>query len=304
MKRLAVFSILCAGFLPAVHGQSGSAGLVTGMGYQYTPVGVAPGQLITVFLAGSVQGDISATVQGFPAPVLEVIPGSGCASASICSGLTGITIQIPYQMNPGCGYVNPSCNVIALTQLIVTVNGAAGQPIDLMALPDRIHILTACDTVVGGSGTATVGLPCAPLATHADGSLVSAGSPAQAGEELVVYAVGLGLTTPAVSTGKAASTATPTTETFYLDFDFRPNALATQPVLPALGCCVPTHVLPQPVYSGLAPGFTGLYQLNIVVPPAPAGVAPCNGTVQSNLTVSVGGQSSFDGLGICVAPSQ
>jgi uncharacterized protein (TIGR03437 family) len=261
---------------------------------------VAPGQLITVFLAGNAQGDISATVQDLAAPVLEVRPGSGCASASLCSGLTAVTIQIPYELNPGCGFINPVCNVVLLTQLIVTINGVAGAPVDLTPLPDQVHILTACDTVLpGGGGTAPLGgLPCAPLVTHADGSLVTSGSPAQGGEEVVAYAVGLGLTTPAVKTGQPAPTATPASETFYLDFNFRPNALPTEPVQPS------RVTVPVPLYAGLVPGYTGLYQINFVVPPPPVGVAACNGTVQANLTVSVGGQTSFDGAAICVVPSQ
>jgi uncharacterized protein (TIGR03437 family) len=275
------------------------------MGYSYPPVSVAPGQLITVFLAGNVQGAIGATVQNITAPVLEVRPASACPSGTICSNLTGITIQIPYELNPGCGFTNPVCLVVVLTQLIVTVDGVAGAPIELAPQADQVHILTMCDTVVpGGSGSAQFdALPCQPLLTHADGSLVTAGSPAQGGEELVAYAVGLGLTTPAVKTGQAASTATPTSETLALDFDFLTNALATKPTLPDVGpCCAPTPVLPTPLYSGLVPGYVGLYQINFVAPPPPVGVQACSGMVQSNLTVSVGGQSSFDGAGICVAP--
>jgi uncharacterized protein (TIGR03437 family) len=61
-------------------------------------------------------------------------------------------------------------------------------------------------------------------------------------------------------------------------------------------------VRPGPLYSGLVPGYVGLYQINFIVPPPPAGTQSCSGTVQSNLTVSVGGLASFDGAGICVAP--
>jgi len=276
---------------------------IAGMGYLYSPVTVAPGQLITVFLAGTIQGDITATVQGLAAPVLEVRPESSCPADTLCSLLTAITIQIPYELNLGCGFP-PVCNLVLLTQLIVTVNSIAGAPVDLTPLPDRVHILTACDTVVpsGGGSPPFNGLPCAPLVTHADGSLVAQGSPAQFGEELVAYAVGLGLTTPAVSTGQAAATATPAFETFILDFNFRPNALATQPMQPA---AIPA-LLPNlyfPLYSGLVPGYVGLYQINFIVPQPPAGLQACSGNVQSNLTVSVGGLASFDGAGICVAPS-
>jgi uncharacterized protein (TIGR03437 family) len=58
-----------------------------------------------------------------------------------------------------------------------------------------------------------------------------------------------------------------------------------------------------PLYSGLVPGYVGLYQINFIVPQPPAGILSCSGTVQSNLTVSVGGQTSFEGAGICVTPA-
>jgi uncharacterized protein (TIGR03437 family) len=267
---------------------------------------VAPGQLITVFVAGNVQGDIGATVQGLSAPVLGVRPPSGCAAPTICSSVTGVTIQIPYELQPACMFTNPACtfDLVLLTQLIVTANGVAGAPIDVTPLPDQVHILTACDTVVpGGSGTASFDqLPCAHLVTHANGSLVTAGSPAQGGEEVVAYAVGLGLTIPLVKTGQAAATATPTYDAFRLDFNFRPNALATQPMPLLLVPETPQTDIYSPLYSGLVPGYAGLYQINFVVPQPPAGVQACSGAVQSNLTVSVGGQTSFDGAGICVAP--
>src|ERR1039458_8391680 len=155
MRYLAVFAMLCVALPPSAYGQNASANPLTGMGYLYPPVTVAPGQLISVFVAGNVLGDITATVQGLSAPGLEVRPGAGCPSGSLCSGLTAITIQIPYELNLGCGFLSPVCNLVVLTQLIVTVSGVAGAPVDLMPLPDQVHILTACDTVVpGGGGTA------------------------------------------------------------------------------------------------------------------------------------------------------
>jgi uncharacterized protein (TIGR03437 family) len=60
----------------------------------------------------------------------------------------------------------------------------------------------------------------------------------------------------------------------------------------------------MPLYSALTPGFVGLYQINFTLPQPPVGTQACSGTVHSNLTVSVGGQTSFDGAGICVAPPQ
>jgi uncharacterized protein (TIGR03437 family) len=142
------------------------------------------------------------------------------------------------------------------------------------------------------------------LVTHSNGTLVSASSPASAGEALTAWVFGLGQTSPAATTGQAAS-ASPTAETFFLNFNYQVNAL---PAKPYTGD--PDNQPPQPLYAGLAPGFVGLYQVNFVVPPAPpnglpqctgAGAASGTNVAQSNLTVSIGGQSSFDGAGICVA---
>jgi len=300
MKRLIKFAVFCTACSSCAFGQGASANTIVGMGYLYPPVAAAPGQLITVFVAGNAQGTISAAVEGNPAPVMEVRPPSVCPSESICSSVTAITVQIPYDIEPSCVFTNPACNIVVPAQLSVTVNGVAGPPISLSPVADHIHILTACDTVVpSGSGSSPNGLPCAPLVTHANGSMVTPENPAQGGEELVAYAVGLGLTTPAVPTGQAAAAATPTYETFLLDYNFQPNALPAQPIQ--------SFILPvglAPSYSGLAPGYVGLYQVNFSVPQPPASVLPCASKVQSNLTVSVGGQYSFDGAGICVAPSE
>jgi uncharacterized protein (TIGR03437 family) len=121
---------------------------------------------------------------------------------------------------------------------------------------------------------------------------------------LIAYAVGLGVTNPAVATGQAATSATPTVQTFNLDFSFRPNALASMPIPPA---AIPQAGLVPgdlyfPIYSGLVPGYVGLYQFNFAVPPVPVGTPACSGSVLSNLTVSFGGNYSFDGAGVCVAP--
>ncbi len=180
-------------------------------------------------------------------------------------------------------------------------DGVLGE-IFVSPLADEVHILTACDPFMSSALLAQLptGLLCPQIVTHADGSLVSATSPAKAGEELVAYAVGLGQTNPASVTGQLVTKSAPTQTTFTLDFNFHPNALPSRPL--------PTG--PQPIFAGTTPGYVGLYQVNFVVPPVPAGTPPCvdasalplgSNVVQSNLTVSVGGQFSFDGARICVA---
>jgi uncharacterized protein (TIGR03437 family) len=159
-----------------------------------------------------------------------------------------------------------------------------------------VHILTVCDTVLpGGSGYVPGdGLPCQPEVTHANGTLVSEGRPAAVGEELVAYAVGLGATNPAVPAGQPATHPVPTVESFTLDS-----------VTPTIGGTAPNQPV-VPLFTGLVPGYPGLYQINFIVPPLPSGALPCTfgGTpvaVLTNLTVSLVGSASSDNAAICVS---
>jgi uncharacterized protein (TIGR03437 family) len=287
--------LLAATFLAL--GQSAGPNAILGAGYIVpTPVKVAPGQVITLFVSGNLptsSSGIAVTVhQGsdLAAPILHVSPVATCDG---CGAITAITIQIPSTISTGCPPTAPVCPTYLIeTELFVTVNGVAGTPITLNPVNDQVHIVTVCDPVVSGSGIVPFGgFPCQPLVTHGDGTLVSNSSPASVGEELVAYVVGLGLT----------NTAGTTTQQFTLDYNFHSNALPSQPA------GVP-H--PVPLYTGLTPGYPGLYQINFIVPPVQAGSLPCAagisppppiGLVNTNLTVSVGGSASFDGAAICVA---
>jgi uncharacterized protein (TIGR03437 family) len=88
------------------------------------------------------------------------------------------------------------------------------------------------------------------LAEHADGSLISSSSPAQPSEVIVLYAAGLGRTSPDVPSGHIASTATTILYASELQILLNGDPCPSSSIY----------------YAGLAPGFAGLYQINLLLP--------------------------------------
>ncbi len=278
------------------------------------PLAIAPGQFLTLFVKPGViypraYLNISAVLSSgpdMPMPVIQVVPANtGCVSAQ-CPAVLALTVQVPFGIVAIC----PLCATPALSvasSIVVSVNGVPTPAIAVQPLQDQVHFLTACDVIVGGvNSTVPIsgGLPCTPLVTHANGTSVSAQSPAKPGEELVAYATGLGDTNPSPTAGQPVAKSSATLTTFGIDFNFRANVLATKPG--AVGA--PDS---SPLFTGSTQGYIGLYQINFVVPRPPAGLQPCVDfaiapgfaqAAQSNLTVSVGSAYSFDGAGICVTP--
>jgi uncharacterized protein (TIGR03437 family) len=137
--------------------------------------------------------------------------------------------------------------------------------------------------------------------SEADGSAVNASRPAHAGEALTLYAVGLGYTSPPVPNGQGPAEAIAVTG-FTVAFDPRPNA---GPSRPARDTTSPLQVVPA--FSGLIPGFVGLYQINVAIPNVTSDIRACDpsllgASIRTNLTINLVGPASVDGVGICVAP--
>jgi uncharacterized protein (TIGR03437 family) len=82
---------------------------------------------------------------------------------------------------------------------------------------------------------------------HQDGSLVTPASPAQIGEIVSVYMAGLGDVSPGVPDGAAASSSSLSNTNNTITADIGGTAATVN-------------------FAGLAPGFVGLYQVNVVIP--------------------------------------
>jgi uncharacterized protein (TIGR03437 family) len=89
-----------------------------------------------------------------------------------------------------------------------------------------------------------------PVVTRPDGSLVSAENPARLGQIVILWATGLGPTLPSTRPGELPRGAAPLDQK--TPFQVMLN-----------GAPIPTgHIL----YVGVAPGFAGLYQINVLLP--------------------------------------
>jgi uncharacterized protein (TIGR03437 family) len=135
-------------------------------------------------------------------------------------------------------------------QVVVSANGALTAPQTIQLQPATPALAASADGSL--------------IAQHwADNSLVSAASPAKPGEYLVMYLVGMGATDHPPASGAASPS--------------DPLARAVSPPTVTLGGAT------APVlFAGLAPGWVGLYQIDIQVPDVPA-----DGNLL--LTVSQGG---------------
>lgn len=190
-------------------------------------------------LPTSVDG-VSVYVQGILSSLLYVSPGQ-------------INFIIPYELT------------LPTVTVVVARQGLAGPYASNGAPAVQVHLATTAPGFFQWNGNFAI-------AEHANGSLITADSPAQANEVIVLYAAGLGRTSPDLSSGAIPST--PLTILYSSQMQILLNAVP----------CPQTNIY----YAGVAPGFAGLYQINVRLP----GVLPRNPQIQ----VAIGAQTSPPGV--------
>ena len=169
-----------------------------------------------------------------------------------------LAIQIPYEV---AGQATAS--------VVVTVDGQS-------STPRTVFIDTAAPGIFSLSQTGNG--PGAILIANSDTLAVATGSvpgrttrPARRGEIVTIFLTGLGVTSPALATG-SPSTGNPTATPATVTIDGLPATV---------------------LFSGTAPGFVGLNQINVTVPTAArianavAVVVTLNGKISNTVTMAV-----------------
>jgi hypothetical protein len=141
-----------------------------------------------------------------PLPIFAVQQVNNCLPANVSSPdcvVTALTVQIPFDLIMDYGH---SSTIGQTTTVVISDGTDVSKSFVVLFLPQNFHILTTCDTTMANPVQADFLVACSSVVTHGDGTLVSAFKPAQIGEELVMYAFGLGATSSMVAAGVPSPT--------------------------------------------------------------------------------------------------
>jgi uncharacterized protein (TIGR03437 family) len=229
-------------------------------------------------------------LSGETVALLAVSPLNSCAGIIVtvsCTPLAAVTVQIPF----GIRTVSAVSPIPPPATLTISEDGGSSATISVSPMSDQPHIVITCDVNVS---TSAPGSPCVPVVTHGDGSLVTPDHPAHTGEELVLYAFGLGATLPGLAAGGVSpQPAQPVIDTFILTEEAAIQSIPSERQTFA------------PLFAGLTPGFAGLYQVNFLAPapPMPFASGDCTtpGSPNGNVALTLRGESVDQAI-FCVTP--
>lgn len=224
---------------------------LNGSGVYLNPTGILNSASSSLFTAGISPGELI-TLSGSglaPSPAVTSDFGGSLNGVQVLMNGTEaplyyvyptvIAAIVPYEINPG-----------DVVDIQVMNNGKPSNTISTFAQNTQPGVFT---NPPGGLGFA--------ITQHSlDYSLVTTSKPAQIGETIVAYLTGLGPVNPSIADGTPGGSSTLNQST---------NTISA--VIGGVAATVG--------YSGLVPGLTGLYQMNITIP---AGVP--NGNVSLDIT--------------------
>ncbi len=221
---------------------------------------VAPGSLASIFASNFATSQSDATTVPFPPSLGGVTVTFNNVSAPIrdvipAAGL--INVQVPFEMKPGSANVIVSANDAPSSPQAITIVAEAPGVFTIPPGVGNAIVVNLNDGSIAGPTNANIGLTTHPIPR---------GTPA------FFYATGLGAVTPPETDGAADS--------------IIHNANALPKVM--IG-----GISAQVLFAGLAPGFPGVYQVNIIIPAnAPTGngisvqIESADGTVTSAANIA------------------
>ncbi|MGA2270838.1 MAG: metallophosphoesterase [Bryobacteraceae bacterium] len=234
------------------------------------------GQKLTIQAIGTDGKEFDRLVLTQPPPLVpsdSVVNGASFTSSLATGELVSIFGQrLASGTSQASGFPLP----ISLDGSTVTLNGVpmalifaspgqinAALPLDALG-PATVRVTTSAGFAETEIDIADVAPAIFPSAiTHADGTLVSPAAPVTPGETLVIYMTGLGQVDGKIGAGQAAPSS--------------PLLGVLAPVQVQIGATTPI----TPDFAGLAPGFVGVYQVNVAVPQdLPAMVYPLRVSVK------------------------
>jgi len=217
----------------------------------YTPGPFAPASVVTIFGTGLARSAQAATLAADAAQLpIEINYVRVYVSDS--------PVALFYVSDSQINFLMPSDRKAGNVRIRVAREGMTGPEITV-ALVDAAPALFPLD---GGYA----------IATHADGTLLTADSPAHSWDTVVIYLTGLGRTAPNPKPGEIPHYAA--TMITLSDLKLTLDGIAMNPAWIK--------------YAGLTPGMAGLYQINLALPD--------NLGTDPEIRVAVAGQTSLAGL--------
>ncbi|MDE3195416.1 MAG: IPT/TIG domain-containing protein [Acidobacteriota bacterium] len=242
MRKLILLTVVAAAAAWAQTPTINAGGILNAASFA-TNQGIAPGSIVAIFgsdlAAGLAQADsvplatqlanVSVSFNGQNAPLFFVSPGQ-------------INAQVPFEIAPG-GNVNVTVTfngATSNTALLPTVQLAPG------VFQFNNHAIAVDVQDPNSARYATISAPSGSIA-----GLTT--FPAQVGDNVFLYATGLGPVDPPATTGDGGGSVL--------------HKTVNQPIVTIGG------VQSQVVFSGLTSGFPGVYQVNFVIPAGVSGPA-------------------------------
>jgi uncharacterized protein (TIGR03437 family) len=220
-----------------------------------------------------------------PLPLLEVNQINNCSSGATpppkqCI-LTELTVQIPIDLKIDYDHTSAFNYVTTVT---ISDGSGTSQSFSVFLVPQSIHIISTCDVTMAPATIPVFPISCDDAIAHLDGKLVSFSNPAQPGEVLAMYALGLGMTTGLIQPSSFGPSG------YGLSFAYSSVNSGGTAVSP-LATPVP---MPNPSFVGPVPGQVGLYQVNFTVPTPNGPISVCAPPDDANLRVTVFTNQWFD----------